>query len=204
MTFDHVFWTHKPARNGCVLLDLKGYKKAWRLSVGADLLAEFPSDAFFEMNPDFPDHTIATDLMRNRDALILVSERLKQLVAARGVPNLQFLEVAIIDHKGRTMSTPYFIVNPVGPIDCLDLNACKPTYDLMVKSDIVKVEAFVPDKDKCVDLPEIFRPKGFSHLLVSRALAKEIDDAGMTGNGWVTPEKLAGQQIGASLTTLIG
>jgi hypothetical protein len=204
MTFDHVFWSHKPVRDACVLLELSGYKKAWRLFVGADLLAEFPPDASFEMNPDFPDNTIATDLMRNRDALILISDRLKQLVAARSVPNLQFLAVAIIDHKGQKMSAPYFILNPIIKIDCLDLDASKPTYDVTVKSDIVKVEAFVPDEDKCVDLPEIFRPKGFRHLLISRALAKEIDDAGMTGSGWVAPEKLAGQHIGASLTTLIG
>ena len=46
------------------------------------------------------------------------------------------------------------------------------------------------------------RPKGFYHLLISRSLAKKIDAAGMTGSGYVEPDRLLGDDIPVSLRGL--
>jgi hypothetical protein len=202
MTFDHVFWGYKQVPNGIIVNELLGYDESWRINTGIDLGTEFPSDAYFEMDQDFPESTVLTDHVRNQEALILISDRLKAFIEKMNVPNIQFLPATIKDHEDRALKQQYFVVNPIGPIDCFDLKASKPTYDDLVESKVVQMEAFVPDKDKCVDLPDIFRPKGFKHLLISKKLAKEIDGAGMTGNGWVPPKKLAGEDIPPSLRGL--
>ena len=44
--------------------------------------------------------------------------------------------------------------------------------------------------------------EGFYHIMISRGLAKKIDAAGMTGNGYVEPDRLAGDEIPVSLRGL--
>jgi hypothetical protein len=201
MAFDHVFWTSKPTPNVCYLDDIVGLKKTFRLHNGVDLASEFGDGAAsFSMSADSPDDTLLADHLPNVSTFMVVSDRTRGLLTECAVPNLQFLPVTIHDHKGRALDAKYFVANPVGQIDCLDLTLCQPTYALIKKDLIAKMDRFAVDPAKCGDLPQIFRPKLLARfLLVKRSLAKQLDAAGLTGNGWVEPDRLAGIEIGASL-----
>ena len=202
MAFDHLFWGYKQVANGILVEGLEGYKDDWKISEGVDLSAEFPSDAYFAMNPEFPDSTIPTDHVRNQNNFVVISERLKQLLEAHGVKDVQYLQVGIKDHKGKLVSAPHFIVNPTRQVACFDEAQSEPTFSDLDEDKIEKMEAFVPDDEVCKDLPDVVRPKGFYHLLISRSLAKKIDAAGMTGSGYVEPDRLLGDDIPVSLRGL--
>lgn len=202
MAFEHVFWGYKQVPNGVLVGSLQGYDDKWKLNEGIDLAEEFPADAYFEMLEDFPDNTLPTDLARNRDELIVVSERLKHFVTEHSGTGLQFLPVAIRDHKGKPLPSAYYIVNPQPALPCFDLKKSKPTYSELYEERIVQMESFEPDPKVCKSLPDVIRPKGIWHLMISKSLAKALDGAGMTGSGTVDPAKLAGDEIPDSLRGL--
>ena len=87
-------------------------------------------------------------------------------------------------------------------VACFDEAQSEPTFSDLDEDKIEKMEAFVPDDEVCKDLPDVVRPKGFYHLLISRSLAKKIDAAGMTGSGYVEPDRLLGDDIPVSLRGL--
>lgn len=202
MAFEHVFWGYKQVPNGIVVGGIENYDDDHKLELGVDLASGFPDDVYVEMLEDFPDNTVPTDVIRNRKELIIVSERLKHFLEERKIPQLQFLPIAIRDHKGKPLPKQHFILNPQPGIECFDLKASKPTYSDLYDERIIQMESFVPNATVCKSLPDIIRPKGIWHLMISKSLAKAIDSAGMTGSGYVDPAKLAGDELPDSLRGL--
>jgi hypothetical protein len=198
MAADFLLWSHRRVPNGCKLMGLENDKARFKIDKGTSRATDFPSDACYKMNPEFPDNTRVTDLLENRSAQILVSERVADFLAARELPNVEYLPVAILDHRDRRVPGKFVIVHPVGSIDLLDLDACQVTADFTGKS-IEKFERFVVRPDVTA-LPELFRITKMSHYLaVQRGLAEALLAAGFTGMGFLEPAKLEGKTLDRNL-----
>jgi hypothetical protein len=122
MPSNFVIWKYKSVDGACVLQDLRGLDQTFRLNNGTPLAQEFPGDVSLHMNPDFPDDLLLVDNLLNSDMIIVASARLKACIEASKVEKVEYLPVSIIDHKGRVVSSEYFIVHPVEPVECIDEN----------------------------------------------------------------------------------
>jgi hypothetical protein len=188
-----VVWTDKAEKHGCALKDLSGVDDVWELLDGLPRAERFPDDASYSMHPDFPDDTLLTDSLINSDMLIVASPKLKAFVEARKLKKVEYLPLRIIDHKGKVASKDYFIIHPIEPVDCLDLEASGAIRSTIDTETIRKVKRLVLDESKLDPDRELFRPKGFYRAtLVRRALAQAIDAAGFTGVRWTELDKYRG------------
>lgn len=130
--------------------------KTWKLGDGVELQeGEYPQDAKIFMSDQEPGMEIP-DLVPNTGQMLIVSKRLKDGIAAVNQGPVQYLPLAIYNHKKRLASGDYFIVNPVGPLDVLDTSASEIEYH---DGEVVQITKYVLDPDKLAQAPDIFRIK---------------------------------------------
>jgi uncharacterized protein DUF1629 len=187
-----VIWTNKVIRDACSLYELTGVDKDYQLRKGVPRAAGFPREAAFAMDPDRPNDTLLTDNLFNTDLLIVGSRELREFFETQGVPKLEYLPVAIIDHKGKKVSREYFIINPIEPVDCIDFAKSEITWDEMDKAAIEDVSRLVIDETKVEPARALFRPKGLHQIImVRREIAEKIDAKGFTGIRWTELNKFS-------------
>lgn len=185
MKASYTIWSAGGVAYECTLGDLKGVDDQYGLNVGVARAASFPGGASFSMRPDNPHDLLLTDSLVNTDFVLVVSPRLQRFLEARGVESVEYLPVAIFDHK-KKLAGEYFIVHPINPVDCLDVPACGATFWSVDPDNIMDVERLVIDVSKIPSTRELFRPASFFEVfLVRQELAEEIDAAGFTGITWI-------------------
>jgi hypothetical protein len=185
-----VIWDSAVVKNAVVLHLLKGVEKEYQLRKGIPRAATFPSHAVYTMHPDFPHNTILVDNLVNTGLRIVASQRLKEFLEKQAVPKVEYLPVAIVNHKGKAASNDYFIVHPVEPVECLDLEKCEPTWGEVDETSIDEVRQLVIDETRVDPGRQLFRPKQFHQVILARrTLAEAIDAAGFTGIRWIELDK---------------
>lgn len=176
-----------------MLEKLEGVEKKWELNEGVSRAASFPTDAFFHMHRDRPYDTLLTDNLKNINMLIVGSGRLKEFLEKRRVEKVEYLPVTILDHKDKPIRSNYFIIHPIDPVACLDIDRCGATWDELDEDDIESVQRIVIDASMIDEERQVikierklFRPRHFYRItLIRRDLAEAIDAEGFTGIRWV-------------------
>lgn len=186
MESNFLVWARDIIDGACTLSGMKGFPDDWKLLEGIRLKDEFPSSSKFTMDPDNPTGVTLTDSLYNLDEQIVASTRLRGLIERLEVPAVEYLPVAVFNHKKRPVPEPYTIIHPVDPIDCLVLDACEPRWDRIIKTNINRLKHLVIDESRIDPARLLFRPKSYnSVVLTHRKLAEQIDAAGITGIRWI-------------------
>jgi hypothetical protein len=188
-----LLWAAGDEGNSCTLTSLQGYEDAWRLHDGLPLAGEFPEDAFFPMDANFPERIRLSDCLDNLNQSVVVSRRLRDYLIGLDLSGVEYLPVKIVNHKGRISSTEYSVVNPSFSVDCLDVGASGVTYNPIVKTDVMDMDQFVLDESKIDPELRMFRVRNVpGPILVRRDLAEEIDAQGFTAILWMELEDYEG------------
>lgn len=192
MKLNYVIWNKKRVENAVMLKSLEGVEDEWELNEGVPRAATFPADARFQMNLELPYNTILTDNLGNIDMLIVASRRLKEFMEGWHLEKVEYLSVTIIDHKGKPIEEDYFIIHPIDPVPCLDIEKCGARWSSLDKESISYIKRMVIDESLIDTATQsitvdrtLFRPKHFEDItLVRRDLAEAIDKGGFTGVKW--------------------
>jgi len=96
------------------------------------------------------------DLLANTDSLLVVSERLKNVIQKYTQEHAEYLPVSIINHKGRIASDSYFIVNPIGTYACYDDKTVF-SYARDGSGTVTGFEKLVFSAEKLKNVPAVFR-----------------------------------------------
>lgn len=175
-------WTSSPVNNACRLDAIEGYERSFELAYGLSLAAVFPKKARAPMSTHFKKATALTDDLSNLNDVKVCSKRLVEFLEKSDVRHVEYLPLTILNHKGKVASTDYFIVNPVGLVDALDLAASKPTYNSIKKDMINRVDRIVLDPRRLDPERKVFRLSGFFHpVLIEKGLADSMKAAGLVG-----------------------
>lgn len=182
---NYFVWRFQDVPNSCVLDELSGVPKMFQIRKGIPRAEGFPSDAKFTLDPDYPNDTLLVDAFDNVYRLAVISLTLKTFLEGRDIVNVEFLPVTIMDHKGKPKAN-YFIVHPIYPVECLDLEASGAKWDTVNKDTIDTVDRLVLNTDKIDPNLQIFKIRFFyNYLLVRQNLADAITAEGFTGIRWV-------------------
>lgn len=95
-----------------------------RLCRGRPIESEFPRGARIHMSPDRTGLKLAS-LIGNTSSFLILHHDVKDAVAAEHVRRgdkwrIEYLPFTLIDREGRPCSSDYFLVNPIGGIDCVN------------------------------------------------------------------------------------
>lgn len=177
-----VIWDASAEGNACIIRGIANVPDDWELQEGVPRAGSFPADAEARMDPDYPRLIGLTDNLRNSSYVVLASLPLVKVLRSRALKNVEYLPIAVINHKRRPVGAPYFVVSPIHPQDCLDIKASNCTYNELVPTDIDWVERIVFDLGRIDPAVDLFRVKSFTHLVFARrSLADQLAASGLSG-----------------------
>ncbi|NVJ05750.1 hypothetical protein HUW63_10970 [Myxococcus sp. AM001] len=157
---------------------------SWRIQRGVPLASDWPVDAKIFMSLDMPGIKLAS-LIGNTESMLVVVKELKDVIQEHCRNDIEYLPFTLYDHRKRVRSRDYFIINPIGTQDCLDLQASTIVWDENDPTNVIAVNKHVLQRDKVSDAPPLFRiNKDSSEYLVRTDLAQAIYKGGFTNILW--------------------
>jgi hypothetical protein len=188
--YNYVFWSVRVEPNFCALSRLDNVENSLDLQKGI-FIGIFPENATFFMDKNFPKAIKLADNVYNLRGLIVVSKKLKEFIEKTEPPNVEYLPVSIINHKGRIASKDYFIINPFVPQDCIDLQNSDIQWNAIDPEIISACFEMVIDETRIDPSITIFRLKYYpTKILVKRDMANKILNGGFIGTRFIEIEDL--------------
>jgi len=183
---DYLIWKYRDTDGACSILEPTGLDSIVPLKEGTPLQAELSGKALSTaMNPESPDDILLLDNVHNTDGILVVSGHLRAFLEARSLRDVEYLQVSIVDHKGRVASDDYWVVHPLSPVDAIDLVASDCKMSRIKKTRIQSMTQLVLRPEAVPADRELFRLQGlWGVTLVSRTLADAIAAAGFSGVEW--------------------
>jgi hypothetical protein len=125
----------------------------YKMAEGEPMGSLYPKNAKVTMAKEYKG-TKLPSLVGNVMSFLIVDEAMRQAIEKGKVGKVEYLPLSILDHKKKLASDKYFIVNPLGTFDCLDLKKSKIER---VDDEIVGIQQFVLDPKKLAKAPDLFR-----------------------------------------------
>ncbi len=156
-------------------------RKSYLLTEGERCSEWFPGEVAFDCDVDNPS-TRLPDSIFNNSLLLIVSEKLKELIENNTTTEIEFLKIFIRNHKKRKVEKTYFIANVLKTISCMDRNKSDYENSSLDKSQVHHIKHLVLDENKIPKEINIFRLGEENDLILVREdLVKVIESSGLTG-----------------------
>lgn len=158
--------------------------QSWRVREGESLAPVYPEDARIFMNPENPGIKLSS-LIGNTKGMLIGSRDFKDTVAKHCENSIEYLPFTLHDHRRRVFSRDYFLINPLGSLDCLDIQKSDIKWSKEEPGEILRINSFVLDREKVKEAPQLFRvDKDPSTYVVGAGLAQELRDRQLTNVEW--------------------
>ena len=167
-------------KGACSTKFLSNREFIWELKTGQSLAAKWPDDVTLQMNPERAKDVALIDYVHNLESLLVASPAIVAFLERQGLPQLEFLPVGILDHKGRVASSEYRIVHCCNVVDCIDQEQSEFEWDgLSTPSMVLERAVLTPavlDGDGRLIRPKFVPGKVFYRAdLVEAMDAEEFD-----------------------------
>jgi hypothetical protein len=126
------------------------------LGFGTPVAPEFPADAKIYLSKQSPGIKLSSFLGNIQNWLVGSSE-LKAAIEKHCKTGIEYLPFTLYDHRKRVYSKDYFIINPLGTLDCLDMKASKIAWSKKIPDEIIEIDEHVLDRKKVQNAPQLFR-----------------------------------------------
>jgi len=157
----------------------------YRLAEGVRIGKAYPADARIYMSKKYRGVKLDSLLGNTKSYLIVKRPVIEVIEAHSADADIEYLPFTLFNQKKRVQSKDYFIVNPVGTLDCLNLESSEIEYldakDEPSHGAVVAVEKFVLDPGKLARAPALFRIKEEpDRYVINEQLADAFGKAGFT------------------------
>jgi hypothetical protein len=187
-----LLWQSAYEEGNCVVMAPENVDQIFDLEDGVSIADDYPADAYCGMDPDYPKDIRLTDNL-HEGVHTIISKRLKEAMEKERVNHVEFLPLRIVNHKGRTASKDYFLMNPLDLCDCIDLDKSGVKWNKLAKDRIATCEKLVLRESAVPKKYLIFRPKFWTNrILVRSELADRLTSGGFTGLVFREPETYEG------------
>jgi hypothetical protein len=136
-----------------------GYdRENYRTGLGDPAAELWPADAHVQTRKG---GRKLSDLIGTTNSELYVSRKVAEIVrgALTTADMVEILPLAIRDPRGRVLSADYFVINPLGTVDCLDLDASQITWSKTNRDKVIRVDSIVLSREKLPENRSIFRVK---------------------------------------------
>ena len=157
-------------------------KKKYQLLKGVSRLDDWPDDVVFKFSANRPEGMVLTDWIDNAFSLLVVSNRFKAAVEGCGPVDIEYLPVAIADHRGELVDGEYWILNSLilPPVMDRERSVSKPHG--ADENRVSKIDKLVLTEDFLASAPPVVRPSEYPRVVLLRDdLAATLQAEGVTG-----------------------
>ena len=146
-------------------LGIKDYCMAQGERIGDD----YPDQVTMRLD-DYPGFKLCS-LLGNILSYLIVDTVMKVCIEKSSIGEIEFLPFTLLNHKGIVHSTDYWIINPIGSVDVLDMEKSQFRRGRRT-GEIVGISEVVFNKDKLKNAPDLFRvPQELPAYYISENLA---------------------------------
>lgn len=139
----------------------------WLLNEGKSAKDWFPSEVEFQLSKEYG--IKLADSIPNVILKIIVSERLKSLIEAQVKPeDVEFFPIKIRNQKKRLVDKPYYLMNVLRIISCVDRNKSDFDMDDIIKDQVDYFRRLALDESKIPADAKLFRLAEKLNLIVVR------------------------------------
>jgi hypothetical protein len=168
----------------CTLESIRKVEDFHNFTLGVSMKDGFPEDASMVMDRESPKDLGLADALWNTSSLLVVSDKFKRIL--EGIPGAlhdnEFLNVTIVNHKGRSVKDPYFIIHQLNNPPAVDEGKTQGRRSKLAPDTFQFVDKMVLDESKIPKDRMLFRVKQFSEVVFIRAdLAQKLEPLGLTG-----------------------
>ena len=175
---------YSQVKGGCSVKFFSNQEFSWDLSIGGRLTDVWPKDMSVRMRADRPKNVTLVDYISNLESVLLASPRLQAFFRAQDLPDLEFLKVAILDHKGRVAASDYSVINCCRVIDCVDQKKSKFKWDGL-ENPSMQMKQMVLDGKALGPADKMIRPTFVPGLTLFREdLVDAINEQEFSGMGF--------------------
>ena len=158
--------------------------KDYLLDKGLRAKEWFPAGIAFDMSEQSSRRLL--DILPNVLGLQLISETVKMLLEEHAQVELEFLPIRIRNHKKRIEEKPYYILNVLDPVFCMDLEKSDYVTDSLDKTQMFTISHLHFDENKLPKDRKLFRLGEKNTLFIIREdLADKLSESGCTGLNFV-------------------
>lgn len=160
---------------------------------GVSLVTQYPRTAEVQFSRNFPDHRKLFDFQPNINRALIVSRRVRDVLERLEVSGVEYLPVAIKDHRGKVVADDYSILNPLGAQDAIDMARSSVRMGSLDKTQISRVKQMVLDRPKIDPTAKLFRCSTYRTCVIVREdVAAAFEKAKLTGYRTVPAEEWNG------------
>ncbi len=134
--------------------------KAYKYKKGNPLLQDYPAHDKAIMVFDsvhYPDQNKLYDIVPALDTVLVVNNRVKKVFDNLNIDTVEYLPIRLWDHQKSPVSDDYYILNPLGSIDFIDMEKSEYAMGALDKSQIRDIDDLVVSMDKIPKEAKIFR-----------------------------------------------
>lgn len=133
----------------------------------------YPAEAHIYLQNKSPGIKLSS-LLGNTQSYLIVNTEMKNVILEHCIQcDLETLPFTLYNHKKRVHSTDYWIINPIGYVDCVNRQASDIRYLSSDTTKIVAIRKFVLDPGRLENAPNIFRvPEDREKYFISEHIAK--------------------------------
>ncbi|WP_224363357.1 Imm43 family immunity protein [Hyalangium versicolor] len=193
------YWVLSITNNdGAVLAGFPRSKiKDYRYNEGQSLAKEFPKNATVQFADKFKDRRKLYDFIANFESGLFVSSKVRTLLEELESKDLEFLPITVKDHKGAVAADDYFILNPIGSQDIIDMKKSKLVMDTLIDGEIGRIKKLVLQPRSVDKEAHLFRATNKPRLIIiDDTVRKAFEKNGVTGYRLFKAEGWDGLELG--------
>ena len=125
--------------------------KAYKYKKGKSLLQDYPDRDKAIMVFDsvhYPDQSKLYDILPMLGSVIVANNKVKNVLDNMNVENIEYLPIRLWDHQKEPVSDDYYILNPLGSVDFIDMEKSEYVMNPLNESQIDDIEDLVINIDK--------------------------------------------------------
>jgi len=183
-----IYWALFPRmyKDGAVLSAVPdGGPKAYKYRHGKPLLRNYPALAQAVMLFDsinYPSHSKLYDILPAMDSVLVVNDKVKELFTSLKLDSIEYLPVQLWDHQEVPVSDNYYIVNPLGNIDFIDMARSDYVLNPLVEGQVDDIDELVINYDNIPSHAKLFRASTMmSQLFISDDVRVALEKADIKG-----------------------
>ncbi|VAW86808.1 hypothetical protein MNBD_GAMMA16-169 [hydrothermal vent metagenome] len=137
-----------------------GGPEDYQYNEGEPLLPNYPSLDQAIMVFDsihYPDQSKLYDIVPALDAVLVINNKVKNVLNNMNVDNIEYLPIRLWDHQKSPVSDDYYILNPLGSVDFIDMEKSECAMSALNKGQINDIDDLVINMNKVPKEAKLFR-----------------------------------------------
>lgn len=176
----------------CKLKSLSGVTDSHEIDEGISRLSGWPSQASAKMDSRFPKDKGLADSLYGAGCIV-ISEKVKLSLENKGIRNLEYLPILILDHSDQVVTENYFILNSLECVDCIDVEASGADINDLDEDSFCGCERLILKENSIPHASDIFRLDRWKQvIIIRRDLADILKKENISGLMFIEPLEYTG------------